>query len=282
MGVPGGVEPDIAAVHDAATVQAIKAYSRHLESQAHSPLLVPNLARLLGAGGQHVVSGRQTKQELAEEELHTRVAIAKMLNHNYPGASQQRRSRSESRRGAAGRGHGSLHAREHVGVHDRAGSDHAQNLRDRGDQMHDEEYTRRRNRGCTIYLLNYLLCCVLQVQESPEAHNEQCKRAADWHKLERKSQETAGEWETRLVGQSSYRDNEEPLDSNDEKLKLKYILAVRLTGCNDPLAEATFHLRVVEGERVQDKTLKELRVWPTHMISYEARLGQDPQPGAWR
>ncbi len=56
-------------------------------------------------------------------------------------------------------------------------------LRDRGERGHDDEYTRRHDTGCSIYLLNYLICCA--ILECPEARSESVKRAVDWHKPER-------------------------------------------------------------------------------------------------
>ena len=73
------------------------------------------------------------------------------------------------------------------------------------------------------------------------------------------------------MDQSSYRGNEETLDSNHEKLKLRYILGANLAGCNDPLSDATFQLKVADGERVQNLPLKQLRGWLAHMISDEKR-----------
>jgi hypothetical protein len=78
------------------------------------------------------------------------------------------------------------------------------------------------------------------------------------------------------VDQSTYRGDDEPLDGTSDKLK--YIVGSRLA-VPDPLASAAYHLRVPDGEKVQDKTLRELRGWLAYMISRGGRPQQEQQPG---
>jgi hypothetical protein len=67
--------PGLGGVHDAETTLLVKEYAEYLEGPEHSKLLVPSLAHLLGAGGHDMVSGTQTKQDLKDEHLHSRVDI---------------------------------------------------------------------------------------------------------------------------------------------------------------------------------------------------------------
>jgi hypothetical protein len=176
--------PGLGGVHDAETTLLIKEYAEYLEGPEHSKLLVPRLADLLGAGGHGMVSGTQTKQDFNDEHLHSRVDITKLLEANHPGPAN-----SDVR---------ALKAQAVQLVEDMAAcmlanlSDHItgpcastlKTLRDRGERGYDDEYTRRHGTGCSIYLLNYLICCA--ILECPEARSESVKRAVDWHKPERK------------------------------------------------------------------------------------------------
>ena len=258
--------PALGGVHDAATTALIKEYAKYLEGPEHDKLLLPNLAHLLGAGGHGMVSGTQTKQDLKDEILPSRVDITKLIYMNHPGAANKD---VRALKTAAVQLVEDMAACMLANLGDHIigpGASTLKTLRDRGERMHDPEYTRRRDTGCSIFLLNYLICCVLL--DCPEARSEAVKRAADWHKLERRVGETAAAWEVRLVDQSTYRGDDEPLDSESDKLKLKYITGSRLT-VPDPLVSAAYHLNVPEGGRVQEKPLDELRRWLSHMISEE-------------
>jgi hypothetical protein len=262
----GADPPALGGVHDAVTTALIKEYAKYLEGQEHDKLLVPGLAHLLGAGGHGMVSGTQTKQDLKDETLHSRVDITKLIYLNHPGAANKDVRVLKT---AAVQLVEDMAACMLANLADHItgpGANTLKTLRDRGERMHDPEYTRRRDTGCSIYLLNYLICCVLL--DCPEARSEAVKRAADWHKLERRFGETAAAWEVRLVDQSTFRGDDEPLDSESDKLKLKYITGSRLT-VPDPLVSAAYHLNVPEGGRVQEKPLDELRRWLSHMISEE-------------
>jgi hypothetical protein len=162
-------------------------------------------------------------------------------------------------------------------------------LRENGERGHDEEYSRRQDSGCSIYLYNYLLCRL--IMDSPEASSEAVKRAADWRKLERTDGETAPEWAARLVEESDLRGNDPPLDKNDAELKLKYITASNLTSTVNPLVSAGWDLRVPQGQLVQNMPFADLQQWLAHMLTqesprgkraHEARKGEDDQPTAKR
>jgi hypothetical protein len=280
-----GERPDFAAVGELDPVyQEIKKYADLIESAEHGALLIPNMVPNIGAGGYEMVEGRQTQADLEREELHSRHEIMSMINIKYPG------NRNKDVR--------ALKSAMIQAVDDKAACmlaallDHIEgpalttlrNAIQKGKNGIDPEYTRRKATGCQIYLVNYLLCRM--VMDAPEAIGERAKRGDAWHTLQRRAEESAQEWATRLQGRSTYRGDRPPLDENSEELKQRYIMGSNLpTGAGDPMFLANYELQAQrlahsnDGQAtVVDLPLQTLTDWLKHKLVSTTQMKDGKRP----
>ncbi len=215
------------------TAQLVKEYAASLTQCA------PRAEPRVPAGSRRLLPGRQTKRDLTGEVIHTRTGITRMINANYPGSANKdvRTHKTAAVQAVEETCKCMLENLDtHITV---SGAATLKTLRGDGERGHDQEYTRRQDTNSSIYLLNYLLCRV--IMDSPEARSEAVN---DGHKLERTVGETAPASGRRLLVPRQRR----------------------AVGRQQRACQAQVHQ---EGEREQEKTLKELQVWLAYMISLE-------------
>jgi hypothetical protein len=103
------------------------------------------------------VAGRQTTQDLRGELLHSLTAIIRMINHNYPGNTNKDVRAQKIAAVQAVEDVAKCMLDNMGNLIGGAGAATLRTLRENGERGHDQEYVRRQDTNCSIYLFNYLL-----------------------------------------------------------------------------------------------------------------------------
>jgi hypothetical protein len=215
-------------------------------------------------GSRRPRQGCYGRQDLVDEQIHSLAGIIRMINHNYSGnANKEVRAQKTAR---------------------------VQAVEDTTKCMLDNMDSLISGAGATT--LTTRSTRAARTRTAASTCSTTCSAASSWTAQRRAARrssgrttgtssgvrvdgETAPQWAARLVDESGYRGNDKPLDATSAQLKLKYITGSNLS-VSDPLVSVVFRLEVAEGERVQDKTLKDLQRWLAYMITLEpARSNQN-------